>query len=684
MNLSVIVALVLASNFGIAIADPLFGIAIALYILTSAWSIFSSSLHLLMDRELDEDDRAKIKAIASAHPAVISLHDLRTRSSGTQTFIQFHLELDGGLTLLEAHAISDEVMEEVERAFPRRRGPDPRGSGRRRGTSGDLQLARRITPDPAGDDQERGHCLALRRRRPSVSRQPPRRRETHASIIFLAGERAYKLKRAVRFPYLDYATAARRRLMCEAEVRINRRTAPALYRGVDRGDAGLGRPVRLRRRRRAGRLAGGNGAGSTRPPCSTPWPSGRAEPPPVEDLADAIAEFHHRAERRPEAGGGAAMAALIENNAQSFAACFRLGALDPDSGRVPPRRLAPSARRPPHAARSAPRGGKVRHCHGDLHLGNIVLYEGRPTLFDAIEFNDAFAEIDVLYDLAFLLMDLAHRGRADLAGVVFNRYSTPTGDSGGLALSAAVRLAARRHPRPCRGGRGAGPVRSDEAAGASPAPAGTFGRIRGPATDSARLVAIGGLSGTGKSSLARALGAELAERPGARVLRTDCIRKRLAGVALEARLDADGYTAEMTRKTYGALVEDAGEVLAAGRPVIADGVFASARERDAMRELARRLRVPFFGLWLDAPAAALEARVGARRGGTFPTQGPMSFGCSLALLSAKSTGPRWMQRGRQKRRRRRPGGRCRRAHPARRTMRDPRFARAHAHAHASV
>ncbi|MBL8658312.1 MAG: cation diffusion facilitator family transporter [Rhodospirillales bacterium] len=118
MNLSVIAALVLSANFGITLADPVFGIAIALYILVSAWSIFSSSLSLLMDHELDEDDRAKIKAIASAHPAVISLHDLRTRSSGTQTFIQFHLELNGGLTLLEAHAIADEVMEDVERAFP--------------------------------------------------------------------------------------------------------------------------------------------------------------------------------------------------------------------------------------------------------------------------------------------------------------------------------------------------------------------------------------------------------------------------------------------------------------------------------------------------------------------------------------------------------------------------------------
>jgi len=118
MNASVIGALVLASNFGFTLADPLFGIAIAFYILVGAWSVFSSSLQLLMDRELAEDDRARIKAIAMSHPAVISMHDLRTRSSGTHTFIQFHLEMDRDLTLFEAHAISDEVMTRVEAAFP--------------------------------------------------------------------------------------------------------------------------------------------------------------------------------------------------------------------------------------------------------------------------------------------------------------------------------------------------------------------------------------------------------------------------------------------------------------------------------------------------------------------------------------------------------------------------------------
>ena len=118
VNLGVIGALLLSTKLGWHIADPLFAIGVAIYILVSAWQIFSGSLNLLMDRELPEADRAKIRTIASAHPSVISIHDLRTRSSGTQAFIQFHLELDGNLTLIDAHTIADAVMRDVERAFP--------------------------------------------------------------------------------------------------------------------------------------------------------------------------------------------------------------------------------------------------------------------------------------------------------------------------------------------------------------------------------------------------------------------------------------------------------------------------------------------------------------------------------------------------------------------------------------
>jgi ferrous-iron efflux pump FieF len=118
VNIGVIGALLLSTQLGWRLADPLFATGVAVYILYSAWQIFSESFHLLMDRELPDADRAKIRTIASAHPSVISIHDLRTRSSGTQAFIQFHLELDGNLTLIDAHAIADSVMRDVERAFP--------------------------------------------------------------------------------------------------------------------------------------------------------------------------------------------------------------------------------------------------------------------------------------------------------------------------------------------------------------------------------------------------------------------------------------------------------------------------------------------------------------------------------------------------------------------------------------
>jgi ferrous-iron efflux pump FieF len=118
VNTSVVVALLLTVNLGWSAADPLFAIGIAMFILRGAWSIFRSSLDLLMDRELPEEERQRIREIATAHAGVISLHDLRTRSSGTKIFIQFHLEMDGSLTLLEAHEIADDVMDDIEDAFP--------------------------------------------------------------------------------------------------------------------------------------------------------------------------------------------------------------------------------------------------------------------------------------------------------------------------------------------------------------------------------------------------------------------------------------------------------------------------------------------------------------------------------------------------------------------------------------
>lgn len=442
--------------------------------------------------------------------------------------------------------------------------------------------------------------------------EPPRRRETHASIVFIAKDRAYKLKRAVRYPYLDFSTAERRRTFCEAEVRINRRTAPMLYGGVV--------PVA---RDAAGRLAVG-GAGE---PVdwlvemarfdddalfATMAERGLLTRAIMEDLADHIAAFHREAEPRLAAGGGAAMAAVIDSNAESLAAT------DLAPGEV----LDLVARWKTSLAEAAAlldrrrQQGLVRHCHGDLHLRNIVMIDGRATLFDAIEFSDAFAEIDVLYDLAFLLMDLRYRGHHGLASLVLNRYLDNTGDRGeGLAalplflsLRAGIRAivdatAAKAHSdakearRLMQGARRYLDLAHAALEAVSP-----------------RLIAIGGLSGSGKSKLARTLAPRLGNACGARVVRTDAIRKRLAGVPLTARLGPEGYSREMTERTYRRLYQEASTALAAGCTVIADAVFASPEERAAIGAVATRHGGPFAGLWLEAPLAVLEARLRGRLG----------------------------------------------------------------------
>ena len=277
--------------------------------------------------------------------------------------------------------------------------------------------------------------------------QDVERSETHASIIFLAGSSAYKLKRAVRFPYLDYSTADRRRRSCEAEVEINRRTAPELYRGV----------IPIVRASGGGLAIGGDG-----PPVD--WlvemqrfeedalfsrlaEAGRLDRFAMQNLADAVARFHQDAERRPSGGGAAGLGQVLDSNRLCFAES------DPrilDRERT--EHLVSRARRAfeeiaPLLDRRRDEGF-VRHCHGDLHLRNIVVRNGRAVLFDAIEFDPAFADIDVLYDLAFLVMDLEFRGLRRLASILLNRYLDNTGDAGGLPalpLFLSTRAAIRAH-----------------------------------------------------------------------------------------------------------------------------------------------------------------------------------------------------------------------------------------------
>ena len=249
--------------------------------------------------------------------------------------------------------------------------------------------------------------------------------DTHSAIVFLAGQLAYKLKRAVRFDYLDFSTAERRRLMCEAELRLNRRTAPHLYRRV----------VAVTREP-DGRLAFGEGTPVDWVVEMNRFPqealfdrlaaAGRLDLTLMPPLADAVAAFHAAAQRRRDHGGRAGIAWVVDGNAAGFAE-YGDDVLDAEACR----RVTDAARAELDASgallEERRTSGHVRECHGDLHLRNIVLLDGRPTLFDGVEFDERIACTDVLYDLAFLLMDLWRRRLFRHANAVWNSYLLQTG-----------------------------------------------------------------------------------------------------------------------------------------------------------------------------------------------------------------------------------------------------------------
>jgi uncharacterized protein len=445
--------------------------------------------------------------------------------------------------------------------------------------------------------------------------------ETHVSRIFLSGERAYKLKRAVRYPYLDFSTLERRKAACEEEVAINRRTAPDTYLGViavrqqsdgnlllDTSDCGDGRVVEwlvaMRRFDQAGLFDRLAQAGGLRRRL-------------MESLADAIAAFHDKGEPCDARGGAAGSRLIIENNAESFLLAPD-GMFDPeevaafhDCARALVDRLADGL----DARRAA---GAVRRCHGDLHLRNICLIDDRPTLFDGIEFSRDFSEIDVLYDLAFLMMDLDFRGLRRLASIIFNRYFDITGE--GLARPAALsvlplflsmRAAVRAHVDATQAASLSDEAkrrqRGDEARAYLQLALGYLHK------SSPRLVAVGGLSGSGKSRMSRELAPFIGGAPGARVVRTDVVRKRLWGVAPEVRLPDEAYSGDMHQRTYEAFYAEIQEALSQGHDVIADGVFSSPVQRDRVRDMAAEMGVSFLGIWMTAPAEVMEKRVVERQ-----------------------------------------------------------------------
>lgn len=439
--------------------------------------------------------------------------------------------------------------------------------------------------------------------------------ETMVSQIFLAGDRAYKLKRAIKLPYLDFSTAEQRHAACAAELALNRRTAPSLYLNL----------------RRLGHDAAGKIAFVNEGP-AIDWvvvmkrfdqgslfdylaQKGGLDGPLIDALADRIAQFHSIAEQRPDQGGTAALGGIAETSHQLLLAAFpddiftagRVGAiLDKWRQSLATETALIEARRA---------AGKVRRCHGDLHLRNICLVDGKPTLFDCLEFSEQLGSIDILYDFAFLLMDLEHRGLAHFANRALNRYLDRAEEDDGLGampLFLSLRAGIRAHVTAAGSQTPANRDKKAEMAEEARRYLDLACQVLEP--QPCRLVAIGGLSGSGKSTLAAGLAPELGRRPGARVLRSDVTRKLTLGTDPETRLPAEAYTADITRRVYDTLQAKAATVLAAGYTAIIDAVSLLAEERQAFAQVAAKAGVPFTGIWLEADADAMAERIRERRG----------------------------------------------------------------------
>jgi uncharacterized protein len=317
--------------------------------------------------------------------------------------------------------------------------------------------------------------------------------------------------------------------------------------------------------------------------------NGRLNASLMTELADHIAAFHCGAEPRPDHGGAAALAAVAETNHSCLMAARDAGFAAERIIEVRQRSLERLAAITTLLDRRRA-AGKVRRGHGDLHLRNVCLFEGRPTLFDCLEFSDELGSVDVLYDLAFLLMDLEHRGLADFANLVLNRYLDLTDQDDGLAampLFLSSRAAIRAHVTAAAMERAAQPAAKQEMGAEARSYLDLSIALLQPR--SCRVVAIGGLSGTGKSTLAAALAPSL----GARVLRSDVTRKRLFDVAPETRLPASAYTPQVSRRVYRTLRRKATEALAAGYSVIIDAVSLKPEERQSLLAVAEGAGVPF-------------------------------------------------------------------------------------------
>ena len=439
--------------------------------------------------------------------------------------------------------------------------------------------------------------------------------ETHISWVFLAGEYAYKVKKPVDLGFLDFSTLEARRFYCKEELRLNRRTAPEVYLGVvpiTAGGAGLrvdgtGEAIEYALKMRrfpqaalADSLARSGGLNAGR----------------IDAIAAAIAAFHSIIPAAPEESAFGTPAHVAAPALANFEQLEKLDADPGDAARLGRLRAwtAAESSRLQKVFAARKRGGFVRECHGDLHLGNMVFFEERPLLFDCIEFNAELRWIDVMNEVAFLVMDLLEHRLEAYAWRFLNAYLEITGDYAGvrvlryyLVYRAMVRAKIARirahQPRVDETAHGAADRQYRDYLGLAES-------LSVPGRPA--LVLMHGFAGSGKTTVAQAM----LERIGAVRVRSDVERKRLHGLEPGARTHAEPYAGiyapAATRLTYDRLKQVVRDITESGRVAIVDAAFLWSTERQAFSALARELKLPFLIVSCGASERTLRSRVARR------------------------------------------------------------------------
>ena len=441
--------------------------------------------------------------------------------------------------------------------------------------------------------------------------------ETHISWVLLTRDFAWKVKKPVRFSFLDFSSLKQRKHFCEEELRLNRRTAPELYVGVVPicGDArqptigGEGEPlefaVQMRRfenSRQLARIAN----------------EGRLRPALIDSLAETIAAFHDTLPPAELDSDYGLPADIRKDALENFATVQRLGEGESESTAAIARLrnwTDAEANRLASFFQRRRQDGFIRECHGDLHLGNIVELDSGPRLFDCLEFNDRFRWIDVISEIAFLLMDLEEHGYEEFARRLLNRYLERTGDYAGLnglrfylvyraLVRAKVDLIQLQDDSQTEAQRRL--LRRE------------FGGYLSIARHDASafrtaLIIMQGVSGSGKTVFSQ----QLVESSAAIRIRSDVERKRLFGVSESSRLEgselASLYSDDASRQTYDRLASLASTVIKAGFPVAIDATFRGPEQRERFRQLAISLGIPYRIVACTAPEEELLARVATRQ-----------------------------------------------------------------------